>query len=176
MEFSCVSLFELGTARVQKARQTSDRGTGAHCDNDKRTRQESDKLLRRDNLHAPRHEKPDDDRNENVLADGSAPFTQADVDVGIVSALMQRPPAERRQRCDDEGEIAEIQSDDIGGVGEAQKGLDRIGQHGDAEEKDKINNHIRRARDKVVAENPIVRQPDGADHSEGNDESRPACR
>src|SRR5256885_14282077 len=148
MELSSASLFHLRTARVEKARQTSDRGAGAHCDNDKRTRQETDKLVRRDNLRVSRHEKRDDDRNENVLANGPAPFTQADVSVGAVPALTQRPPAESGQGSDDEGEIAKIQNDDVGSVGEAQEGLNRIGQDCDSEEKGKAKTHVRGVRDK----------------------------
>jgi hypothetical protein len=137
-------------------------------------RQERKEFLRRQRACVHSEDVAHDDANKDVLADGPAPFSQTKGDISIVAPLTQRSQTQGGECGQNQCEIAQVQNDNVWGILKPEKGLDRVRQNRDAEEENEICSYVQGVRDKVMPEDPVVRQPEPADYCEGHDESGPA--
>ncbi len=74
----------------------------------------------------------------------------------------------------DQGEIARIEPEGSDGQGEAKEGLHGIGQDRDRKQEGEIHDCIKHLRDKPMAENAVMFQPEPADETERPDDGKPA--
>ena len=87
----------------------------------------------------PQGEEQDAHQDGNAkLHEGATPFAQSIRDIGIGAPLSQAADAQERKAEQNEGDVADVKGEGRQVQFEAEKGLQRIGEDSDGEEKDEV--------------------------------------